>query len=75
MGTRFKHASISRVDPDHGDVQAAYQKMGAPRYPTQAQIQELKGAGVLPAPEARSVKRGELTLTLPSYGLALVEVR
>ena len=75
VGTRFKHASISRVDPDHGDVQAAYQKMGAPRYPTQAQIQELKGAGVLPAPEARSVKRGELTLTLPSYGLALVEVR
>jgi xylan 1,4-beta-xylosidase len=75
VGTRFKHASISRVDPDHGDVHAAYQKMGAPRYPTQAQIQELKGAGVLPAPEARSVKRGELTLTLPSYGLALVEVR
>jgi xylan 1,4-beta-xylosidase len=75
VGTRFKHASISRVDPDHGDVQAAYQKMGAPRYPTQAQIQKLKGAGVLPAPEARSVKRGELTLTLPSYGLALVEVR
>jgi xylan 1,4-beta-xylosidase len=75
VGTRFKHASISRVDPDHGDVHAAYQKMGAPRYPTQAQIQELKDAGVLPAPEARSVKGGELTLTLPSYGLALVEVR
>ena len=75
VGTRFTHASISRVDPDHGDVQAAYQKMGAPRYPTQAQIQELKDAGVLPAPETRSVKRGELTLTLPSYGLALVEVR
>jgi xylan 1,4-beta-xylosidase len=75
VGTRFKHALISRVDPDHGDVHAAYQKMGAPRYPTQAQIQELKDAGMLPAPEARSVKRGELTLTLPSYGLALVEVK
>jgi xylan 1,4-beta-xylosidase len=74
-GSRFKHALISRVDPDHGDVHAAYEKMGAPRFPTAAQIQELKTAGELPAPEARNLSHGELTLTLPSYGLALVEVK
>lgn len=74
-GTQFKHAQISRVDPSHGDVHAAYERMNAPRYPTQAQIEELKKAAELPAPEDRELENGELTLTLPSYGLALVEVK
>jgi xylan 1,4-beta-xylosidase len=73
--TGFRHASISRVDPEHGDVHAAYKKMGSPRYPTQAQVEELKKAAELPAAEARDLKSGELKLTLPSYGLALVEVK
>ncbi len=74
-GNPFKHALISRVDPDHGDVHAAYETMGAPRYPNPAQIQELKKAAELPAPEARKLKNGNLSLTLPSYGLALVELK
>jgi xylan 1,4-beta-xylosidase len=49
--------------------------MGSPPYPTQAQIQQLRKAAELPAPETHDVKNGELTLTLPSYGLAVVEVR
>jgi xylan 1,4-beta-xylosidase len=74
-GIRFRHASISTVDPNHGDAHAAYEKMGSPRYPTQEQIKQLKQSAELPAAERRDLKGGTLTLTLPSYGLALVELR
>jgi xylan 1,4-beta-xylosidase len=72
---KLKRAVISRVDPEHGDVHALYEKLGAPRDPTQAQIEQLKKAADLPAPERQALKNGELTLTLPSYGLALVELK
>jgi xylan 1,4-beta-xylosidase len=75
QGMRPKHARISTVDPAHGDIHAAYEKMGSPRYPTQAQIEQLKKASDLSAPEVRDLKNGELTLSLPSYGLALIEVK
>jgi xylan 1,4-beta-xylosidase len=74
-GRRYKHALVSMVDPEHGDVHAAYEKMGSPRYPTQAQIQQLKQAAELPPPAESHLKAGELVLTLPSYGLAVVEIR
>jgi xylan 1,4-beta-xylosidase len=74
-GAPFKRAMISRVDPQHGDVHGLYEKMGAPTYPTQAQIEQLKKATELPAPEIRAVKNGELQIELPSYGLALVELK
>ena len=74
-GARYKHALVYEVDPSHGDVHAAYEKMGSPPYPTQAQIQQLKKAGELPPPETRNLTNGELTVTLPAYGLALVEVK
>ncbi|MGA8763273.1 MAG: hypothetical protein WB562_10450 [Candidatus Sulfotelmatobacter sp.] len=72
---RFRHSLIAIVVPGHGDVHSAYVKMGSPPYPTQSQITELKKAAELPAPEARDLKRGELTLTFPSYGLAVVEIK
>jgi xylan 1,4-beta-xylosidase len=74
-GGPYKHALVSTVDPDHGDVRSIYEKMGSPRYPSQAQIQRLKQAAEIPPAAERSLKAGELTLTLPSYGLAIVEVR
>ena len=74
-GGRFKRAVISEVDPNHGDIHAVCQQMGAPRYPTQEQIKQLKQAAELPAGERRDLKDGALTLTLPSYGLAVIEVR
>jgi xylan 1,4-beta-xylosidase len=74
-GTRGRHASISRVDGEHGDVRPMYEKMGSPRYPTQAQIAALRKAAQLPTPEGRDLRNGELTLTLPSYGLAVIEVK
>ena len=72
---RYKQAVVFVVDPNHGDVHPAYEKMGSPTYPTQTQIQQLKKAAELPAPETHDLKSGELTLTLPSYGLAVVEVK
>src|SRR5215475_1987507 len=74
-GARAKKALISTVDPAHGDMHSAYVKMGSPPYPTQAQIRELRKAAELAAPESRELRNGELTLTLPSYGLALVIVK
>jgi xylan 1,4-beta-xylosidase len=70
---KTKHATISRVDRDHGDFHAAYEKMGAPRYPTVAQIEKLRQASDLAAPETVRVKNGRLSVTLPAQGLAVVE--
>jgi xylan 1,4-beta-xylosidase len=70
-----KQAFITPVDRDHGDFHSAYEKIGAPRYPTQAQIQELRKAAELPAPEVRPIENGALTLTLPAHGLAVIEFK
>ncbi len=74
-GVRAKKALISTVDPKHGDVHPVYEKMGSPRYPTQAQIVELRKAAELGPPETRDLRNGELTLSLPSYGLALITLK
>jgi xylan 1,4-beta-xylosidase len=69
------HAYISRVDSDHGDVLPLYEKMGSPRYPTSAQLEELRHSAQLSSPEARDLKAGEITLTIPAHGLAVIEVK
>ena len=74
-GTNAKHALISRLDHEHGDVHSTYEKMGSPRYPSQAQIQELRRAADLPPPEKRKFDHGGLTLTLPGQALVLVELK
>jgi xylan 1,4-beta-xylosidase len=74
-GVKAKQAAITFVDREHGDVRDAYEKMGSPRYPTQAQIQELRRAAELPSPETRKLKNNALELTLPAQGLATIEVR
>jgi len=72
---KAKHALVSRLDAEHGDVHPTYEKMGSPRYPTQKQIQELRHAADLPAPESTRLQHGEFTITLPSYGLAVIELK
>jgi beta-xylosidase len=74
-GTNAGHALISRVDASHGDVHSAYEKMGAPRFPSQKQIHELRKSADLPATETRLLKSGELSLTLPAHGLAVIELK
>ena len=70
-GTRY--AFISRVDRDHGDPHPAYEKMGSPLYPTQAQLEKFRESTVLAAPEKHDLKNGELTVEIPADGLAVIE--
>jgi xylan 1,4-beta-xylosidase len=67
--------SIARVDEKHGDTLALYDKMGKPRYPTQAQIQQLRKESPLPAPEQTHLNNGKLNLQLPVNGLAVIRVK
>jgi xylan 1,4-beta-xylosidase len=74
-GIKSSQARVSLVDSSHGDYHASYERMGSPRYPTQTQIQQLANAAALPNPEERPLNNGTLTVTLPSYGLALIEIQ
>jgi xylan 1,4-beta-xylosidase len=71
---KAKQVAIWRVDGEHGDVRAAYAKMGSPRYPTQAQLAELRKVAALGAPERRKVEGGKLSVEMPAQGLAVIEV-
>jgi xylan 1,4-beta-xylosidase len=72
---RSAKVSIRRVDAAHGDTLAAWDKMGKPKYPTQEQIAALKKASEIGPAEVRSLHDGELTISVPQKGLALIEVR
>jgi xylan 1,4-beta-xylosidase len=74
-GGSAKRASISRADGEHGDMHPAYEKMGSPRYLTELEITALRKAAQLAPPESRVLHEGELTLTLPPHGLAVIEVK
>jgi xylan 1,4-beta-xylosidase len=74
-GPHFHRASIYRVDSTHGSLMDTYRGMGSPIYPTQQQIAQLRHAAELPAPETRRVSNGNLMLTLPPHGLAVIELR
>jgi xylan 1,4-beta-xylosidase len=73
-GTTAKRAEVRRLDSEHGNTLAAYEQMGKPRYPTQAQIQELNRAAELGAPEWVEIKSGNITLNLPVNALVVLEV-
>jgi xylan 1,4-beta-xylosidase len=66
-------ARISRVDSTHGSVFRTYEGMGRPMDPTLAQIEKLRKAAELPPPESMPLRHGEVTISLPPHGLALIE--
>ncbi|HVZ15688.1 MAG TPA: hypothetical protein VG897_01115 [Terriglobales bacterium] len=66
--------SIYRLDAQHGNTQGAYEAMGKPRYPTQAQVEQLNKVSQIGAPEAVKLKSGKVDVTLPVNGLAILEV-
>ena len=66
--------SISRVDHEHYDVLAAYDKMGAPVYPSQEQLRQLRMVTQPEPPEKSHLHDGSMTLTIPAEGLAVVEI-
>jgi len=66
--------SIQRVDSQHGNSLAAYQAMGSPRYPTQAQVRQINRAAELPPAESTHLSSASLNLDLSPNGLVLIEV-
>ena len=72
---KARRATIYRVDRDHGDPHPSYEKMGSPRYPTEAQLKEIRQSTELQAPEQREIKQGELSLEIPANGLVVIEIK
>ena len=70
-----KRATISRVDSAHGDPRSTFRELGSPASPTQEQIRKMQQAAQLSAPEVQQIKNGTLSLTLPTYGLAVIELK
>ena len=66
---------ISRVDATHGSLLRLYDSMGRPSYPTPKQLEDLRRAAELPAPEMKMLAHGKLTLELPPQGLVLIEIK
>jgi len=73
--TGSHHAVISRVDDMHGSLLNAYEAMGRPKTPTFAEIERLREAAELGTPETQDVEGGQLMITLPPQGLALIEIQ
>ena len=66
---------VRRVDEKHSNSLAAYRAMGSPRYPTQAQIDQLNRESALAPAEVTTLKNGVLELDVPADGLALLEIQ
>ncbi len=66
---------VWRIDPDHGNVLKAFDAMGRPSGSlTQDQIAKLKAAGAMAPAEQQHLTHGDLTLTVPQRGLAVLVV-
>jgi xylan 1,4-beta-xylosidase len=68
------HALLWSVDADHGNVIKAFDAMGRPAFPSREQIALLKAAAQLPAPAQVSLEQGAIDVSVPSQGLAVIEV-
>ncbi|MBI3478019.1 MAG: glycosyl hydrolase family 39 [Acidobacteria bacterium] len=64
---------VTRVDSQHGNTLAAYEKMGKPRYPTRKQIAELNRASVV-VPQTSVLKDGKIEIQLTPNALVLLEI-
>ncbi len=66
---------ISRVDDEHGNALALYEKIGKPRYPTDDQIRQVREDSRLPDPAYDELTGGSYTLQLPVNALVVMQVR
>jgi xylan 1,4-beta-xylosidase len=73
--TGHHRALLYRLDSAHGSVAAAYDRLGRPPYPSPMELEQLRHAADLQAPESKALKHGEITVALPPQGLALLEIR
>jgi xylan 1,4-beta-xylosidase len=70
--TRSHTAMVERVDHEHGNALVEYARLGAPRYPTQAELARLRAAASMSLPTSTPLSAGSLTLTVPPDGLVLL---
>ena len=71
---RGQRVNVSYVDQERGSPFPAWRAMGSPRYPTIAQLAQIRASAEIAAPERRRLSAdGALTLTLPPEGVALIE--
>jgi xylan 1,4-beta-xylosidase len=69
------HATIYRLDSDHGNVLKAYDAMGRPDFPTLAQWKLLHANDGAAPPEHTALHQGRLNVTIPPQGLVLLEIK
>jgi xylan 1,4-beta-xylosidase len=67
--------TIEQVDDEHSNTLNAYAKLGSPRYPKPAQVEQINRETALTPPEHRSLTNGSLSLELGKNALVLIEVR
>ena len=72
--TGASSALVEVVDANHGSALGAWNRMGAPAYPTRDQDEQLRKAAQVPAAVRLPVKNQGIRLTLPIRSLALVEI-
>jgi xylan 1,4-beta-xylosidase len=72
----IKHnARVSIVDANHGSPLPTFASLGKPDTPTEGQIEQMRKAAELPAPQSVNVKQDTITLQLPGWALAVVEIK
>jgi xylan 1,4-beta-xylosidase len=69
---RSVHATLQRVDSEHGNVLKEYAAMGSPHDPTMSQIAQLNSKTALPAPEERQLQNNGLEIQLSPNALVLI---
>lgn len=69
------HATVWRLDENHGNAVAAFDQMGRPDFPSRAQIAALRKAGEMAPPQRVELQDGKLQLDIPPQGLVVVELR
>lgn len=73
LGPEPRQTRITRLDVHHGNIIAAWEKLGSPDWPDAEGWIRLRQADVL-EPEPAGEFTGSLRLTLPMPGIALVEL-
>lgn len=73
LGSTAK-ATVWRLDEQHGNAVAVFDRMGRPDFPSREQIAQLRTAGKMAAPAFVAVRGGRLSIDIPPQGLAVVEL-
>jgi xylan 1,4-beta-xylosidase len=68
-------ATVWRLDEQHGNAVAAFDRMGRPDLPSHEQIVQLRAAGKMAKPETVALHDGHLVLDIPPQGLIVIELR